>query len=188
MVIVSENMQQKTSKLILNHNAIRFKENIAAEITKNQIQANVKNETKVKTLGRTKVAGVQAGARYECIYKNLLRDIRQFYSTKYEVFIKKQNNQFQKIPMYKYLLFPYQVLEFTFETFEPLLLEISHGYSDKSRIDFMKHLAHRIGCFILPKYMMKAYCESNAQDEGQKLPEQIIDYFKHVRSKFSLND
>tara|TARA_B110000285_G_C15075822_1_gene590671 strand:- start:163 stop:369 length:207 start_codon:yes stop_codon:yes gene_type:complete len=36
MVIVSENMQQKTSKLILNHNAIRFKENIAAEITKNQ--------------------------------------------------------------------------------------------------------------------------------------------------------
>jgi hypothetical protein len=41
MVIVSENMQQKTSKLILNQNAIRFKENIEAEIKK--IQSQVQN-------------------------------------------------------------------------------------------------------------------------------------------------
>lgn len=36
MVIVSENMQQKTSKLILNQNAKRFKENIEVEIKKIQ--------------------------------------------------------------------------------------------------------------------------------------------------------
>ena len=36
MVIVSENMQQKTSKLILNQNAKKFKENIEVEIKKIQ--------------------------------------------------------------------------------------------------------------------------------------------------------
>jgi len=77
------------------------------------------------------------------------------------------------MPMYKYLLFPYQVLEFTFETFEPLLLEISQSYSDKPRIEFMKNLAHRIGCFILPKYMMKSYCVANTLGDESNLPPQI---------------
>ena len=90
--------------------------------------------------------------------------------------------------MYKYLLFPYQVLEFTSQTFEPLLLEMSHGYSDKTRIDFIKHLAHRVGCFILPKYMMKSYCAVNTTDDDQQLPQQMTDYFKEVIEKFNLDD
>jgi hypothetical protein len=75
MIIISENQHKKTSKLILNRNAVRFKQNIEEEIAKIQC-LHPDNGPKKKTLGRTKDAGVKAGARYECIYKNLLRDIR----------------------------------------------------------------------------------------------------------------
>ena len=78
MVVLSETLSLKTSKLILNQAALRFKENIESEI--NLIQSKITDNTqilnKTKTLGRSKDAGVKAGARYECIYKNFLRDIR----------------------------------------------------------------------------------------------------------------
>ena len=112
MVIISENFAPKTSKLILNQKAQRFKENIEAEI--NLVQSQTINDgqilNKTKTLGRSKDAGVKAGARYECIYKNFLRDIRQFYSGKYESFLNSLNIPGKKTPALKYLLFPYMIL------------------------------------------------------------------------------
>jgi hypothetical protein len=62
-------------------------------------------------------ANKSVGARYECIYKNFLREIRQYYSTKFESYLKNQppirKNNLQK----KCLLFPYQMLQFTSEIF-----------------------------------------------------------------------
>lgn len=53
----------------MNINAMKFKANIEEEIMKNDQES-------------------KSGARYECIFKNLLRDIRQFYSSRFEQFIK----------------------------------------------------------------------------------------------------
>ena len=82
MVNTSENLKKlvicsnrnnavKIGKTTLNENAIRFKINIEKELDMND-------------------SSDSAGARYECIYKNLLRDIRQYYSHKYELFVKEQ--------------------------------------------------------------------------------------------------
>ena len=51
----------------MNINALKFKANIEEEILK-----------KDKT----------SGARYECIFKNLLRDVRQYYSSKFDAFLR----------------------------------------------------------------------------------------------------
>jgi hypothetical protein len=76
MVIDSECRTEKTSKLTLNKNALKFKENIEQEIAKTQSQILKGDGKEKKNLGRSKDGGAKAGARYECIYKNLLRDIR----------------------------------------------------------------------------------------------------------------
>lgn len=52
----------------MNQNAIKFKENI---------QETLKG---------------QPGYRYECIYKNLLREFRQFFSTKFDDFLIRVYN------------------------------------------------------------------------------------------------
>jgi hypothetical protein len=62
--MITESKTLKTSKAEMNKNAIRFKTNIE--------QAIIDGD-----------AAQKGGARYECIYKNLLREIRQFYSTKF---------------------------------------------------------------------------------------------------------
>jgi hypothetical protein len=59
--------EDKTSKMNLNLNAVLFKQNVESEIQKS--------------------SGTNSGARYECIYKNFLREIRQYYSIKFEQFI-----------------------------------------------------------------------------------------------------
>ena len=112
MVVLSETKTVKTSKLILNHAALRFKENIEFEINliQSQITDNTQILNKTKTLGRSKDAGVKAGARYECIYKNFLRDIRQYYSGEFVKFLKGIDNPYKKNLQYKYLLFPYFTL------------------------------------------------------------------------------
>lgn len=81
LVMVNKRENQKTSKLILNHNAIKFKVNIEDAI-KAQVLELKENSAEAKKL--------KAGARYECIYKNLLRDIRQFFSNNFEKFIQTE--------------------------------------------------------------------------------------------------
>lgn len=53
----------------------------------------------------------------------------------------------------------------------------------------MKHLAHRIGCFILPKYMMKSYTAAQSEDDkdAKVVPSQITQYFESIRSRFRLD-
>ena len=67
-------------------------------------------------------ANKSVGARYECIYKNFLRDIRQFYSGKYEKFLNSLSISGKKNPSFKYLLFPYMILHFTMRHFDQALV------------------------------------------------------------------
>jgi hypothetical protein len=87
VVICSSGTTTKPSKQLLNLSAIKFKQNVDLEIQKLQSQLKDKNVKKAKILGRSQQAGVTAGARYECIYKNFLRDIRQFYSNNFDKFL-----------------------------------------------------------------------------------------------------
>jgi hypothetical protein len=68
MISDSQKTVQRASKLLLNYNAIIFKTNVEEELTKKQIEEGVSNAN-IKQ-------GDNSGARYECIYKNLLREIR----------------------------------------------------------------------------------------------------------------
>ena len=74
----------KTSKLVLNQNALKFKLNIEKAIYD---QANTQEDGK-NGADLAKKQETQVGARYECIYKNLLRDIRQYFSTNFDKFLK----------------------------------------------------------------------------------------------------
>ena len=58
-----------SSKPLMNQNALRFKQNI------------------IECLADA------PGSRYECIYKNLLREFRQYFQTKFEEFMLKTLNQ-----------------------------------------------------------------------------------------------
>ena len=74
MVRVSKKKSSiKSSKMMMNMQAIKFKQNVEHEI--NVQKASSDSDQKI-------------GARYECIYKNLLREIRQYYSLQFEEFIK----------------------------------------------------------------------------------------------------
>lgn len=76
MIQLSEDQHIKTSKLILNKNAQQFKNNLDEEIRKALFNDQPEGAL-MQSMNAT------AGARYECIYKNLLRDMRQFYSDKF---------------------------------------------------------------------------------------------------------
>ena len=41
--------------------------------------------------------------------------------------------------------------------FDKAMVSASIKISGGQRTEFIKQLAHTVGCFILPKYMMKAY-------------------------------
>jgi hypothetical protein len=61
----------KPTKKELNANAIKFKVNIEAELSAE------KEEIKMEPVGTmSRKANKSVGARYECIYKNFLREIR----------------------------------------------------------------------------------------------------------------
>ena len=72
-----------------------------------------------------------AGARYECIYKNLLRDVRQFYHRQYDAFVDKIVSPHKYKTAYKYLLFPYFTLQFTIKLFDRGLI---NSYVQKTKI------------------------------------------------------
>ena len=92
------------SKIEMNQNAVKFKANIEEEIQKTD-QAS--------------------GARYECIFKNLLRDVRQYYSTKFESFLKQiySLDNYNKNLRFKYQLFPYQLIQFVIQMFDDYLID-----------------------------------------------------------------
>jgi hypothetical protein len=191
MVQKSESKAQKTSKLVLNQKALKFKENIEMEINLVQSTAAVDGQivNKTKTLGRSKDAGVKAGARYECIYKNFLRDIRQHYSTSYETFLDEINIQGKRNPSLKYLLFPYFSLQFTLKHFDKLLIQTTLVVTRSERVQFLISLAFSVGCFLLPKYMMKSFeaeIPREYNEDGTEckstLPISIIKYFNEVQA------
>ena len=104
MVTKSQIGVTKISKLEMNQNAVKFKANIEEEIQKTD---------------------KASGARYECIFKNLLRDIRQYYSTKFENFLKQiyTLDSYNKNLRFKYQLFPYQLIQFVIQIFDVNLID-----------------------------------------------------------------
>ena len=102
---------------------------------------------KVKTLGRSKLAGVKAGARYECIYKNMLRDVRKILTTLFN-----SKTQFQKVkkkmPNASYFNIVKKFIENIFGEKELEFLGVDLDTS-----------AFYLGSFIYPKYMIKCLNE-----------------------------
>lgn len=143
--------QTRTSKSILNENAQKFR---------------------LKKLPSKSI-------RYECIYKNLLRDVRKVFTilfnsqTQYPI-IKKKN------PKTSYLKF---LKDFITEIFQQSTLEFLN-------ID-LETAAFFLGSFIYPKYMIK--CLNEEGEDSKKLtPEQkasnqqrILDVY-YFSYKFSL--
>jgi len=115
--------------------------------------------SKQKILGRSQEAGVKAGARYECIYKNFLRDIRQFYSQKFDNLVIRMQYTLKFTPKQRYEAFPYQMLDFTLDNFNLELLEATRPFTQHDRCHFIKQLAFTLGSFILPKQVMKSFKE-----------------------------
>lgn len=61
---------------------------------------------------------VNAGRKYECIYKNFLRDIRQYYSKKFKNYLaNKVQYSLNNLKSIKYAIFPFQIVEFVVNTF-----------------------------------------------------------------------
>ena len=57
-----------------------------------KFKKNISNELKNQTILIDGVVKKPAGARYECIYKNLLREIRKYFNKKYDNFSKEVLN------------------------------------------------------------------------------------------------
>lgn len=76
-------------------------------------------------------ANKSVGARYECIYKNFLREIRQFYSNKFDAFIKTKPTIRKNNLQMKSILFPYNMLQFTSEVFDHSLVQSMFGCNGK---------------------------------------------------------
>ena len=153
--MVNESNHLKTSKLILNQNALKFKLNIEKAI-QYQPSSTPQNIDTEKTENQKK-PDIQVGARYECIYKNLLRDIRQFFSTNFDKFLKQELNKGQRNLQVKYILFPFQILLFTKSCFDSELLSFTSDLSKTEYNQFLKQVAFTLGSFILPKYMIKCF-------------------------------
>ena len=129
LVMVNKGENKKTSKLILNHNAIKFKINIE-EAIKAQVLESQDNSKEAKQQ--------KAGARYECIYKNLLRDIRQFFSNKFEKFIQTEVGKSYKTLQMRYSIFPVFVLMFTNRFFDHALMAQMAEKVGIERTEFLK--------------------------------------------------
>jgi hypothetical protein len=98
-----------------------------------------------------------AGARYECIYKNFLRDIRQYYSEKFNTYVANIQFALQLTPRQRLEAFPFQILQFTMDTFEEGLIDSLRCHTSMDRRDYIKHVAFTLACFILPKQIMKNF-------------------------------
>ena len=100
----------------------------------------------------------QPGYRYECIYKNLLREFRQYFSTKFEEYIIKvygYTEKFAKNTLQNKVLFQFQILRFTVETFDSKILRDMASHSGNSPDVLLKQLALFVGSFLMPKFINK---------------------------------
>lgn len=128
----------------MNQNAIRFKQNIIDCL----IDA--------------------PGSRYECIYKNLLREFRQYYQTKFEEYMLRTNNQkesFSKNTINNKILFQFHLLSFTVETFDLNFIKVMLADSSQSPESLYKSMALFLGSFLMPKFVNKGL----QIDEGKKV-------------------
>ena len=170
----------------MNENAIKFKLNVDYEIQKLQAQFKDVEASKSKILGRSQEAGVKAGARYECIYKNFLRDIRQFFSQKFDSFTIRIQYVYKLTPRQRYEAFPFQMLHFTLENFDENLIEMTRQYTKFERIEYIKQIAFTLGSFILPKQMMKSFLDPPEVFSKEILtPEENIKLQKYIDSVIS---
>ena len=163
MVAISEANHSKTSKIILNHNALIFKVNIEHAINEMKVKNGepmIKDRAdydRFRSNGQGKTQEYQAGARYECIYKNFLREIRQYFSNDFERFVENDLKHTNQTMFLKYLQFPYLILIYTRHIFDDDLIHKFCNHTGQSFSDFVKNLAFTLGCFILPKYMIKSF-------------------------------
>lgn len=69
--------------------------------------------------------------------------------------------------------------------FDLTLIQATLDISASQRIEFIKELSYTVGCFILPKYMMKAYeAEIPEIEDGLRvLPTHITTYFAEVMNE-----
>jgi hypothetical protein len=103
-------------------------------------------------------SGDNCGARWECIYKNLIRDLRQHFSGKFDQFLMNEVNQtdfFGKNTRSKYETFPFLILRFAQETFDKEMVQNFIG--DNSYPEFIKSFALALGSFILPKFAIRSF-------------------------------
>jgi hypothetical protein len=127
-------------KVILNFNALKFK-------------TNVEQELKLDAESTRK-----AGQRYECIYKNLIREIRKFYQDEFEVFVSQQIEISMQKPTAenKQILFQFHLIQFTVKLFDFELLKGMMS-EEKNLKDVIHSLAFDLGCFIYHKNMIKTF-------------------------------
>ena len=62
-------------------------------------------------------------------------------------------------PKQRYEAFPYQLLLFTIDNFDPELLEATRSLTPDEKSVYLRKLAFTLGSFILPKQMMKSFKE-----------------------------
>ena len=69
--------------------------------------------------------------------------------------------------------------------FDQTLIQATLEISASQRIEFIKELAYTVGCFILPKYMMKAYeAEVPEVEDGLRIiPTHLTNYFAEVMNE-----
>ena len=96
MVIVSEVNTVKKSKALLNQEALAFKNNVEDAINllkEQQGEPQISDRLVLERMmpkgkqGQRKLPESLAGARYECIYKNMLRELKQYYTAQFRVFL-----------------------------------------------------------------------------------------------------
>ena len=68
------------------------------------------------------------------------------------------------------MLFPHSILEFTEMKFNKHLVGLIQRNSGVDPDSFMTRLAYTLGCFILPKYMIKSFTKDKKFPSVDELP------------------
>ena len=98
--------------------------------------------------GLTRYSEPQQGLRYECIYKNLIRDLRLFFFSKFKAYQKSTMNENRRDRHHR---FPFLVLMLIDEFFDKLIIEGLFQTSGKDTKICLRQIAFTLGSFIDPK-------------------------------------
>ena len=98
--------------------------------------------------GLTRYSESQQGLRYECIYKNLIRDLRLFFYSKFKAYQKSTINENRRN---KHHTFPFLVLMHIDELFDKQIIEGLFQTSCKDTTLCLRQVAFTLGSFIDPK-------------------------------------